>query len=75
MLFILKRSQLFWANCHCHSSFGPTFRRDLHICDKSNEVGKSFSRPHSFLAGKTQNFLAGSSYFKVKEIEVCLIKD
>ena len=62
---------------YCPSNYGPTFGggHDLHICDKSNEVGSSYSNPYSFLAGKTDSFLAGSSNFKVKEIEVYLIKD
>jgi hypothetical protein len=60
----------------CKSACGPTFGagHDLHICDKSNEVANSFSNPNSFLAGKTQSFLAGSHKFKVKEIEVYSIK-
>jgi hypothetical protein len=60
----------------CSSAYGPTFGGgfDLHICDKSNEVGNSYSRPNSFLTGRTNSFLAGFSKFKVKEIEVYLIK-
>jgi len=44
----------------CHSSYGPTFGggHDLHICDKSNEVGNSYSNPRSFLTGRTQSFFS-----------------
>ncbi|EFC45125.1 predicted protein [Naegleria gruberi] len=62
--------------------FLPKFGEDIYICndcDSQNQsysgLGYAYESPNNFSSNETQSYLAGSSPFKVKEIEVFLIKN
>ena len=70
---------------YCGSTFGPVFGNAIIIADKSNKntesasyVGQSdFNNEHAFYHENSlvdENFLAGSQFFKVLEIEVFILE-
>ena len=61
----------------CRSSYGPEFGSDISIADKSNANKYSFSRlgwsyqlPFGYSIIQARDFLAGSRFFQVSDIEV-----